>query len=159
MINLTLACDGTASRRTKTLKRESCDRYSLSVPDGINIESECAFLAANIGGNIMVKHDVEVRVATKTLSIFITTDKPIYKPGDIVRFRVIVLDMATKPVNHINSIQIDLEDSEKKSRRQWTRAVLNKGIFATEYRLSSTLALGTWNITAIVIDVRLLLTG
>lgn len=107
----------------------------------------------------MVKHDVEVRVATKTLSIFITTDKPIYKPGDIVRFRVIVLDMATKPVNHINSIQIDLEDSEKKSRRQWTRAVLNKGIFATEYRLSSTLALGTWNITAIVIDVRLLLTG
>ncbi|XP_029733192.2 thioester-containing protein 1 allele S3-like [Aedes albopictus] len=146
-VNLTLTCDdGTPSRLSKTLKKQSIERYSLMVPNGVNIESECTFLAVNNGGNINVRQEATLSVARKTLSIFILTDKPIYKPGDIVRFRVVVLDMATKPVNHIDSIQIDLEDSNGESRRQWTQAVLYKGIFAASHRMSSTPALGKWAI-------------
>nr|XP_029714407.1 alpha-1-macroglobulin-like isoform X2 [Aedes albopictus] len=100
----------------------------------------------------MVKQEADVTVAKKTLSIFILTDKPIYKPGDIVKFRVVVLDMATKPVNHIDSIQIDIKNNNEDSKKQWTRAVLYKGIFAAAHRLSSTPELGVWTIQVTVND-------
>nr|XP_029714405.1 CD109 antigen-like [Aedes albopictus] len=60
--------------------------------------------------------------------------------------------MATMPVNHIDSIHIELENSNGESRRQWTRAVLYKGIFAASYRLSSTSTLGKWAIKVTAID-------
>nr|XP_019545534.2 pregnancy zone protein-like [Aedes albopictus] len=145
-MNLTLDCGGSGSPLIKTLKKESVARYNLKIPDGISIDSECTFRAANDGGTIMVNHNADVTVAKKTLSIFILTDKPIYKPGDIVKFRVVVLDLATKPVNHIDSIQIDLENNKGDSSRQWTRAVLYKGIFEAAHRLSSTPEVGSWTI-------------
>lgn len=35
---------------------------------------------------------------SKNMSIFVQSDKAIYKPGDLVRFRVLVLDMNMKPM-------------------------------------------------------------
>nr|XP_029718840.1 alpha-1-macroglobulin-like [Aedes albopictus] len=146
-MNLTLTCDdGIPSQLTITLEKQSVERYSLLVPNGVNIESECLFSAVNDGGNISVRQYADLSVARKTLSIFILTDKSIYNPGDIVQFRVVILDMATKPVNHIDSVQIDLEDSNGKSQKQWTQAVLYKGIFAASHRMSLFPALGSWTI-------------
>ena len=34
----------------------------------------------------------------KNASIFVQSDKAIYKPGDLVRFRILVLDQNLKPV-------------------------------------------------------------
>lgn len=81
------------------------------------------------------------------MSIFIQTDKPVYTPGDTIRFRVIVVDANTRPVTTIKSLSIALEDSETTSIRKWPFAQLNKGVFKSEVRLASSPILGNWTIT------------
>lgn len=42
----------------------------------------------------------------KNASIFVQTDKAIYKPGDLMRFRILVLDINLKPVPSIQPVNI-----------------------------------------------------
>lgn len=43
---------------------------------------------------------------TKNTSIFVQSDKAIYKPGDTIRFRVLVVDMNLKPLSNQGGINI-----------------------------------------------------
>lgn len=49
-------------------------------------------------------NEISLNLPTKNESVFIQTDKAMYKPGDKVRFRVLVLDSDTNPatVNNMN---------------------------------------------------------
>lgn len=42
--------------------------------------------------------EISINLPSKNQSVFIQTDKAMYKPGDKVKFRVIVLDSDTNPV-------------------------------------------------------------
>lgn len=43
---------------------------------------------------------------SKNASIFVQSDKAIYKPGDTIHFRVLVLDMNLKPMSNRDGIKI-----------------------------------------------------
>lgn len=43
---------------------------------------------------------------SKNASIFVQTDKSIYKPGDLIRFRILVLDINLKPVPSLQPLNI-----------------------------------------------------
>lgn len=81
------------------------------------------------------------------MSVFIQTDKPVYTPGDTIRFRVIAVDANTRPVTTIKSLSILLEDSEITSIRKWPSAPLDNGVFQSEVKLASSPTLGSWTIT------------
>ena len=55
---------------------------------------------------IKFRSETHLSLNEKLLSIFIQTDKAIYKPGDIVRFRVLVLDSNTKPAKLSGSMTV-----------------------------------------------------
>lgn len=48
---------------------------------------------------IVFKNETIISLNAKNASVFIQTDKAIYKPGDLVRFRVLVLDPNLKPLS------------------------------------------------------------
>lgn len=48
---------------------------------------------------IIFKNESNIDFHAKSFSVFIQTDKAIYKPGDTVRFRVLVLDPNMKPAD------------------------------------------------------------
>lgn len=50
---------------------------------------------------IMFKNESNIDFHAKSFSVLIQTDKSIYKPGDTVRFRVLVLDPNMKPATKI----------------------------------------------------------
>lgn len=136
---------------TLQLGRTSGRNVQLSVPN-IDPTSDCTFSAINDGGEVVVYHVVELLIPEKTVSIFIQTDKPVYKPGDVLRFRVVVVDIETKPVTNIKTIEVLIQNKDGNSVRHWTFAKLNKGIFETSYQMAATPVLGTWTITVIVND-------
>ncbi|KAL7011186.1 hypothetical protein ACKWTF_014142 [Chironomus riparius] len=81
---------------------------------------------------------------------FIQTDKPIYKPGDTVQFRILTVDKDLKPF-HRNTIDVNItdpfgrvimqfEDQEKKFF----------GVFESNFTLSNSTTLGDWKVTVIV---------
>lgn len=63
-------------------------------------------LSAEGLSGIDFKNDKPISFVAKNASVFVQTDKAIYKPGDLIRFRVLVLDQNMKPLASQEPIQI-----------------------------------------------------
>lgn len=90
---------------------------------------------------------VDLEYESKTMSLFIQTDKPVYNPGDMLKFRVVAIDVDTRPVTRIKTVSIALEDNEGNSIRKWPFARLNNGVFESAVQLSSSPPLGKWKLS------------
>lgn len=51
---------------------------------------------------VTFSNEISIDLPSKNQSVFIQTDKAMYKPGDKVKFRVLVLDSDTKPATVSN---------------------------------------------------------
>ncbi|XP_053691982.1 thioester-containing protein 1 allele S3-like [Sabethes cyaneus] len=94
-------------------------------------------------------YDVQLEVIQKSALILIQTDKPIYKPGETVKFRVLVLDHETKPLKKVKSINIKIKDSKRNLIYEWHYAKMQNGIFQSQLELAHFVALGHWTITVV----------
>lgn len=98
------------------------------------------------------EQSVSLEYQPKTMSVFLQTDKPVYNPGDILKFRVVVVDVDTRPVTSIKTVAVSLEDSEENSIRKWPFARLYNGVFESVVQLSSSPPLGKWKLTVKATD-------
>ncbi|KAM7419790.1 hypothetical protein PAMA_016741 [Pampus argenteus] len=78
--------------------------------------------------------------------IFIQTDKPIYNPGDTVRFRAFVSSPAFKAFD--NSVTIDIKNPDGVVVKQTSRIRTIAGIFSDIFPLSEIVNEGIWIVTA-----------
>ncbi|NWI79741.1 A2MG protein, partial [Dryoscopus gambensis] len=81
-----------------------------------------------------------VMVQNSESLVFIQTDKPIYKPGQSVLFRVVSLDEEFRPVNEM--------DPKKNRLYQWTNVELEMGFMQLFFNLTSEPIQGTYNVVA-----------
>lgn len=88
---------------------------------------------------------VKLNMNVKTHSVFVQTDKAIYKPADKVQFRVLVLDGETKPVNG-KKVDVFITDGADNRVKQFIDVKLNKGVFQNELQLSDSPVLGNWKL-------------
>ena len=122
---------------------------SLKIGD-LDVSKEYKFVAEGISG-LIFKNESTLKIETKAVSIFIQTDKAIYKPGDSIKFRVLVLDHDLKPVpltSDDKQLSIYVTDPEKNRIRQWLRVTPKKGVFSSEVQLTELAVLGKWEIEA-----------
>ncbi|XP_034756642.1 complement C3-like isoform X2 [Etheostoma cragini] len=78
--------------------------------------------------------------------IFIQTDKPIYNPGDNVRFRAFASSPSFKAVD--TSVTIDIQNPEGVVVKQNSRVRAADGVFADTFLLSDVVNEGKWTVTA-----------
>ena len=83
--------------------------------------------------------------ATPEEIILIQTDKPAYKPGETVRFRVVLLDADLKPLDG-HQLIVKISDAERNSIKIWENTRTTVGIFKAQLELSSEPVLGEWKI-------------
>lgn len=106
-------------------------------------------ILARQGGKCVSKEIVIVNTPREN-HVFIQLDKPIYKPGDEVKVRVIVFDHDTKPIG-INSIELEVRDSERNlvdRRTDLSGQNYNYlGFFEDIIPLGDYINLGLWNFT------------
>lgn len=100
-------------------------------------------IAEGIKG-IQFHNETFLEVIGKQFSFLVQSDKALYKPGDLVRFRVIVIDAETKPVDLHKTLQIHVEDGSHNRLKQWTNVSTTNGVFAGEFQLSDAPVLGHW---------------
>ncbi|KAK7085668.1 hypothetical protein SK128_025978, partial [Halocaridina rubra] len=86
----------------------------------------------------------------KSYSVFIQTDKSIYKPGDLMQFRVIVVNPLLRP-SVTGAIDVFIKDGAGNQVKQWKRVFTNKGVWSGELQLAEEPVLGLWNITVDVL--------
>lgn len=96
-------------------------------------------------GGLNFVNSTELTYNSKSASIIIQTDKPIYKPGEIVKFRVLLLDRLLRP-HGPGPINIHFKDGQGNIINQWQNAIVQKGIFSGELPLSEEPNLGDWSV-------------
>ncbi|XP_068084683.1 CD109 antigen isoform X2 [Anabrus simplex] len=87
----------------------------------------------------------------KSYSVFIQTDKAIYKPGHKVNFRVIALNSHLRP-SIKSALDVYITDGKGNRVKQWRRAVATNGVFSAELQLSESPVLGDWTIVVTALD-------
>ncbi|XP_070508206.1 CD109 antigen-like [Chironomus tepperi] len=82
---------------------------------------------------------------TKKFSVYIQTDKAIYKPGEKVQFRVLVLNADTKPFP-TTSVDIFITDGSNNRIKQYENIFFRRGVYRQSLQLSDEPVLGNWMI-------------
>ncbi|KAF2347892.1 Alpha-2-macroglobulin N-terminal [Trinorchestia longiramus] len=110
----------------------------------------------SVSGSTATRPGVQFRNITtlkfepKSYSVFVETDKAVYKPGDLVRFRVIVVSPNLRP-SVTGAIDVHVEDGGGVTVRRFDRVFTNKGVFTDSIQLSTEPVLGHWSIVVIVL--------
>ncbi|XP_072711400.1 CD109 antigen [Ciconia boyciana] len=81
---------------------------------------------------------------SKSISVFIQTDKAMYKPGQDVMFRIVTFYPDLKPYKA--SLNIYIRDPRKKLIQQWLMEEGDLGVVSKKFQLSMNPPLGDWSI-------------
>ncbi|XP_067934596.1 ovostatin-like isoform X3 [Watersipora subatra] len=76
---------------------------------------------------------------------FIQTDKPIYKPGQLVRIRILTLDTRLRPSNDMIEI-ITIETPSRVRVEQWNNLTVSNGMVQLEFQLHEEPDMGYYTI-------------
>nr|XP_033794268.1 CD109 antigen-like [Geotrypetes seraphini] len=82
----------------------------------------------------------------ESMSIFIQTDKSVYRPGQVIKIRIICMYQDLKPFH--GQADIYIRDPSGNLIQQWLNVMTNRGVISKEFRLSDNTPLGEWKITA-----------
>uniref|UniRef100_A0A1B0BJ29 TEP1-F n=1 Tax=Glossina palpalis gambiensis TaxID=67801 RepID=A0A1B0BJ29_9MUSC len=89
----------------------------------------------------------ELHVAQSTTNVYIQTDKAMYKPGDIMQYRILILDENLRPTKLKEpSLKVTIKDPENNLVRDTKNVKLIKGVFSDKLQLTEQPVLGLWNI-------------
>ncbi|NXW23007.1 A2MG protein, partial [Circaetus pectoralis] len=106
-----------------------------------NSQSPVTFITVTVkGATLQFRSRKSVLVKNSESLVFVQTDKPIYKPGQTVLFRIVSLDTDFRPLNEV--------DPKKNRVYQWTKAELEKGLIQLFFNLTSEPMQGTYTVVA-----------
>ncbi|NWW91818.1 A2MG protein, partial [Rhynochetos jubatus] len=106
-----------------------------------NIQSPVTFITVTVkGATLQFRSRKSVLVKNSESLVFVQTDKPIYKPGQTVLFRIVSLDKDFRPLNEV--------DPKKNRLYQWTKTELKGGLIQLFFNLTSEPMQGTYTVVA-----------
>ncbi|XP_035781248.1 CD109 antigen-like isoform X2 [Anopheles albimanus] len=139
---------------SKDVSLERNDYQTIVFQLGSLPEDEYELVAEGKSGMVFRKK-AALEYDDKFCSVLLQTDKAMYKPGDTVRFRVLVLDRNMKPVVAGSSMRLYICDGAGNRVKQWNDVCLDSsGVFEAELPLSTEPVLGEWKINVEVLGVK-----
>uniref|UniRef100_A0A8C9VEZ9 Alpha-2-macroglobulin-like n=1 Tax=Scleropages formosus TaxID=113540 RepID=A0A8C9VEZ9_SCLFO len=104
------------------------------------------------GESFQMMKDSSVMFKPYSEITFIQTDKPVYKPGQTVHFRIVTLDTQFAPNSLFSCLLV--QDVHQNRIGQWTNVSTNGRILQLSHPLSSEAPLGTYTLSAAVGETR-----
>ncbi|ESP05271.1 hypothetical protein LOTGIDRAFT_227923 [Lottia gigantea] len=95
-------------------------------------------------GSVVFDRDLSFNVVDSS-STFVQTDKPAYKPGQTVQFRLLTVDVDLNPSTSIFS-KIYIKDPDNVIMKQWLNESSPSGLISLEFGISKEPVLGMWSI-------------
>ncbi|XP_007469423.1 PREDICTED: LOW QUALITY PROTEIN: alpha-2-macroglobulin-like protein 1 [Lipotes vexillifer] len=121
-----------------------CKSFSVPLPSG-GREEVATVRVRGTGNKISFEERKEVLIERQQNGIFIQTDKPVYNPGQQVRFRIVTLTSSFVPVNDQYSV-VELQDPNDNRIAQWLNVVPKEGIVDLSFQLAPEATLGTYSV-------------
>ncbi|XP_040166996.1 A.superbus venom factor 1-like [Anopheles arabiensis] len=126
------------------VRSNSIRMISFSMPDNLSTGDYKITIDGQQGFNFHMETDLFY--LKKSVAGLIHVDKPVFKPGDTVNFRVIVLDTELKPPARVKSVHVTIRDPQRNVIRKWSTAKMYNGVFEGDLQIAPTPMLGVWNI-------------
>lgn len=82
----------------------------------------------------------------------VQTDKAIYKPSDLIHYRVLLMDANLKPVNNYGRVHITIRDNGDNIIRDYRDVKLTSGVYSNDLKLSDYPKFGEWSVEVEVMD-------
>ncbi|XP_075072193.1 alpha-2-macroglobulin-like [Mixophyes fleayi] len=118
----------------------------IEVPDPSQGSEEVGALEISIeNAQENITRSSKVLVKKKRTSVLVQTDKAVYKPGQIVKFRILSLNEDLQPEKKLLPV-VELQDPSKNRIGQWLNVSLNQGFSEHSLPLSSEPQLGEYSI-------------
>nr|XP_020143340.1 alpha-2-macroglobulin-like [Microcebus murinus] len=118
---------------------------SFTIPRSSSSQ-EVMFLTVQVKGSTQqFSSRTTVMVKNKESLVFVQTDKPIYKPKQTVKFRVVSLDEDFHPVNELIPL-VYIQDPKRNRIAQWQSLQLESGLTQLSFALSSEPFLGSYKV-------------
>ncbi|NXO51473.1 A2ML1 protein, partial [Aramus guarauna] len=119
---------------------------SFQVPPPVGNPDEVAFIVITVleaNSEFQKKQKVLIRHADK--KTFIQTDKPVYKPGQIVKLRIVTLDQNFIASNETHRL-VELKDPKGNQIAQWLNVMPLGGIVDLSFPLAAEAPVGEYTI-------------
>lgn len=127
------------------VEKDTFHCVSFTIPVSSSNE-EVMFLTAQVKGPTHeFKKRTTVLVKNPESLVFVQTDKPIYKPGQKVNFRVVLLDENFHPLDELIPL-VYIEDTKRNRISQWQNLKLENGLKQLTFPLSSEPFLGSYKV-------------
>uniref|UniRef100_A0A8C6JNB2 CD109 antigen n=1 Tax=Melopsittacus undulatus TaxID=13146 RepID=A0A8C6JNB2_MELUD len=130
------------SREMVFEKGKRMELLPLNSPSG-NYE---LLVEGHADGRRIFSNRTSLMYLSKSISVFIQTDKSIYKPGQEVMFRIVTVFPDLRPYK--TSLNIYIRDPRKKLIQQWLMEEGDLGVVSKKFQLSMNPPLGDWSIEA-----------
>jgi CD109 antigen len=116
-----------------------------SVPGEYKLRVEGEY--EGIYGGIAFINETKLTFSQRSMTIFIQTDKPVYKQSDNVRFRIIPITTELKGFD--NAVDVYMLDPNRHIMRRWLSRQSNLGTVSLEYHLSDQPVYGEWTVRVV----------
>lgn len=93
---------------------------------------------------VVFSNETMLEFSQRSITIYVQTDKPIYKQGQIVKFRTVPITTDLKPFS--DSLDVYMLDPSGIVVKRWLSKQTNLGSVSIEYPLSNQPVLGSWTI-------------
>ncbi|NXR00632.1 A2MG protein, partial [Sagittarius serpentarius] len=121
----------------------TCIPFSLPKSNSTSV----AFLTVMVkGAALQFRSRKSVLVKNSESLVFVQTDKPIYKPGQTVQFRIVSLDKDFYPLNEKVEPYSHLQDPQRNRVYQWQEVELETGLTQLSFPLTSDPIQGSYKI-------------
>lgn len=118
---------------------------STSLPGSYRLRVE-GNLYGVLGGTAFL-NETSLDFSQRSMTIFVTTDKPIYMQGQTIRFRCVPVTTDLKAFT--DAIDVYMLDPKGNVMRRWLSRQSNFGAVSLEYHLSQQPVFGNWTIKVI----------
>ncbi|XP_061401081.1 thioester-containing protein 1 allele R1-like [Musca vetustissima] len=108
-------------------------------------QGQYKLLAEGIHG-LTFKNDATLFVANYRPKLYIQTDKAMYKPGDLVQFRILALDENLRPAKLQQPLNFAIRDGAGNQITYLKDIEFTKGVHSGKFQLSEQPVLGHWHI-------------
>lgn len=149
-ITIKIAIAGPFFNERKTIVIPSCGSETIHFHIPVSIQDDDSdylyeLQAEGVNGFVF-KESKKLRFKCEKPKVYIQTDKAMYKPGDLVQYRIMALDENIRPAKIKERINLCIQDSSCNQIKQINDISLTRGIYRGDFQLSEQPVLGEWAI-------------
>ena len=131
------------------LNRHGTVAAQFHFPGGLEGKYDIRLIADTPIGSTEYTQPIELK---DPALIMLTTEKPVYQPGQTIHIRALALDRASHRADADRNLTFEVEDSRGNKVFKKATATDHFGIAATEFSLADEVNLGTYHLRALVGD-------